>query len=99
MTDNGPDPFTNMFEAPAQFARALMAAPALLLLDEPTQGLSPAAAARMWDAVDRLKQDGVAIFLTDQDSGAARRVADRTLTLVDGRIRAVAPQPEPETTP
>ncbi|MBV8169410.1 MAG: ABC transporter ATP-binding protein [Alphaproteobacteria bacterium] len=69
------------------FARALMADPAVLMLDEPSAGLAP----RMVDAVlgqlRTLAADGIAVLIVEQNVKAVLRVADRACVLVEGRNR------------
>ncbi|WP_186199833.1 sugar ABC transporter ATP-binding protein [Burkholderia gladioli] len=69
-------------------ARALDAAPALLILDEPTASLSAEEAARLFAALDRLREQGVAILLVSHRPGDLRRMADRAVVLRDGRVVA-----------
>lgn len=76
--------------------RALMAAPRLLLLDEPTLGLSVAMARRVFETLPLLRADGIAVLLADQDSRAVSSTADRTLHLESGTVRART-QPTEET--
>ncbi|WP_246791875.1 sugar ABC transporter ATP-binding protein [Burkholderia perseverans] len=72
-------------------ARALDTDPALLILDEPTASLSADEAERLFGALDRLRERGVAILLVSHRSGDLRRVADRALVLRDGReVAAIA---------
>ena len=78
-------------------ARALMAAPRLLLLDEPTLGLSPAAAKAMFRMLGTLRSEGMSMVLTDQDSLAASSLADRVLALSDRRLEPVADMPRTAT--
>lgn len=75
-------------------ARALMCQPRLLLLDEPTLGLSPAAAKSALDLLRNLRGDGLSMILTDQDSRAADGLSDRVMTLSDRRLSS-----EPSTPP
>lgn len=67
-------------------ARALAAAPALLLLDEPSNGLAPSVVARLRDAIGSSRRDGAAIVLSEQDHALAIAVADRVIVLEDGRV-------------
>lgn len=64
---------------------ALMAAPKVLLLDEPTAGLSPKAAAELLDSVQRIRDEGVAILMVEQNALDALAIADRGAVFVDGR--------------
>ena len=68
--------------------RALMSGPRVLLLDEPTTGLDPQAAARVLDVVGELARDGVAVLLVEQDLAAALERADRVGVLETGRVVA-----------
>ncbi len=65
--------------------RALMAEPSLLLVDELSLGLMPRAVAECYAALARLKADGLAILLVEQNTGHALRAADRLVVLESGR--------------
>jgi branched-chain amino acid transport system ATP-binding protein len=66
--------------------RALMAAPRLLLLDEPSMGLAPRLVAEIFSAIRRLREGGTTIFLVDQNARAALAIADRGYVLETGRV-------------
>jgi branched-chain amino acid transport system ATP-binding protein len=66
--------------------RALMTNPALLILDEATEGLAPLIRAEIWRCLARLKADGQTILLIDKNIGALLRLADRHHVLEKGRI-------------
>ncbi len=66
--------------------RALMQSPALLLLDEPSLGLSPKLQKETFETIVRLRDDGIAILLVEQNAKKAIEIADRTYLLEDGRI-------------
>jgi branched-chain amino acid transport system ATP-binding protein len=66
--------------------RALMAGPRLLLLDEPSLGLAPVVADEVFEVIERLHREGVAMLLVEQDVGTALRVAGRAYVLAEGRI-------------
>jgi branched-chain amino acid transport system ATP-binding protein len=66
--------------------RALMAAPRLLLLDEPSMGLAPRLVEEIFGAIRRLRESGTTIFLVDQNARAALAIADRAYVLETGRI-------------
>jgi branched-chain amino acid transport system ATP-binding protein/neutral amino acid transport system ATP-binding protein len=66
-------------------AMALMVEPDLLLLDEPSAGLAPAAAERLFDEIRAVNRDRVAIALVEQNATAALAIAERAYILVDGR--------------
>jgi branched-chain amino acid transport system ATP-binding protein len=68
--------------------RALMSRPRLLLCDEPSLGLAPLRVAEMFATLDRLRQDGTAVLLADQNAKAALRLADRAFVLESGRVVA-----------
>jgi len=67
-------------------ARALMARPRLLLLDEPSMGLAPRIVEDIFDAVGALKRQGTTLFLVEQNAQAALRIADRGYVIETGRI-------------
>ena len=67
-------------------ARTLMGNPRLILLDEPSEGLSPLIVAHLATAILALKQDGVAILLAEQNHRFAERVADRAIALESGQL-------------
>jgi branched-chain amino acid transport system ATP-binding protein len=67
--------------------RALMAKPRLLLLDEPSLGLAPVIARRIFEAIREINQaDGLTVFLVEQNAHRALRVAHRGYVMVNGRI-------------
>lgn len=66
--------------------RALMSKPRLLLLDEPSLGLAPIIIQQIFDIIERLRDEGVTIFLVEQNANQALRIADRGYVLENGRI-------------
>jgi branched-chain amino acid transport system ATP-binding protein len=64
---------------------ALMVAPVLLLLDEPSAGLSPKAAEELFAQIHSINQGGLAVALVEQNANEALAIADRAYVLVDGR--------------
>jgi len=68
-------------------ARALVISPGLLLLDEPSAGLSPKATVELFRTLVRIRKTGVGILLVEQNVRAALSVADRAYVLVEGRNR------------
>ena len=68
--------------------RALMARPRLLLLDEPSLGLSPLIVGELFTAIARVHREGTAVLLVEQNVGTALRVADRAYVLEEGRMVA-----------
>jgi branched-chain amino acid transport system ATP-binding protein len=69
-------------------AQALMGAPRLLILDEPSLGLSPSVIAIVFEIIRKLKEDGMAMILVEQMVGRALSVADRGYVLQTGRMVA-----------
>jgi branched-chain amino acid transport system ATP-binding protein len=69
-------------------AMALMVEPALLLLDEPSAGLAPMAAERLFDTIRAINADGVSIVMVEQNALEALAIARRAYILVDGRNSA-----------
>ena len=67
-------------------ARGLIAAPRLLLLDEPSLGLAPVAAREVFGLIARLRDSGVTILLVEQNVRQALAVSDRGYVLEGGRI-------------
>jgi len=64
---------------------ALMVEPKVLLLDEPSAGLSPVAAHRLFEDIRAINREGVAIALVEQNASDALDISDRAYILVDGR--------------
>jgi len=67
-------------------ARALVGSPGLVLLDEPSQGLAPKVVQDVLRAIGRLKAEGVAVLLVEQNPLVALGVADRVYVMDRGRI-------------
>ncbi len=67
--------------------RALMGNPILLMLDEPSEGLSPLMVRTLVDAIGRIRQEGITLLIADQNVKFARRVADRGYIMEKGNIR------------
>jgi len=72
-------------------AMALMVDPVVLLLDEPSAGLSPVAAERLFDAIVQINGDGVSIVMVEQNANEALAVSDRAYILVDGKNSVTGP--------
>jgi branched-chain amino acid transport system ATP-binding protein/neutral amino acid transport system ATP-binding protein len=66
-------------------AMALMVQPVLLLLDEPSAGLSPIAAGELFATIQAISREGIAIAMVEQNADAALEIAHRATILVDGR--------------
>src|SRR5436305_5047637 len=69
-------------------ASALVHAPDVLFLDEPTTGLDPASRLTIWDEVRRINDSGTTVFLTTQYLEEADKLCDRLAIIDDGRIVA-----------
>ncbi len=72
-------------------ARTLMGNPALLLLDEPSEGLAPLVVDHLGEQVARLKGEGLTILLAEQNVTFALELADRVYVLEKGAIRFSGP--------
>jgi len=68
-------------------ARTLMGNPLLLMLDEPSEGVAPVIVEQMAHMITQLKQQGLAILLSEQNLHFARLVCDRAYVLEQGQIR------------
>ncbi len=75
-------------------ARAIMARPKLLLLDEPSLGLAPLIVKQIFEIVKRLNGEGTTIFLVEQNAQAALRLADRGYIMETGEITLSGPASE-----
>jgi branched-chain amino acid transport system ATP-binding protein len=67
-------------------ARALISNPVFLLMDEPTEGLAPVLVREVGDAILRLKEAGLSIFLVEQNLSFAKKFADRAHVMSKGKI-------------
>ncbi len=67
-------------------ARALLGAPGLVLFDEPSQGLAPRMVEIVLDIIRRLKAEGIAVLIVEQNAETALSVADRVVVLDLGRV-------------
>ncbi len=81
-------------------AMALMVRPRLLLLDEPSAGLSPKAAEFLFDSIAAIHAEGTAILMVEQNALEALSIAEEGIVLVDGKVartgaaKALAADPE-----
>ncbi len=67
-------------------ARALIQSPKLLLLDEPSLGLSPKAMKEVFEKVKEISKQGITVVIVEQNAKQAVSIADRTYILEDGKI-------------
>jgi branched-chain amino acid transport system ATP-binding protein len=75
-------------------ARALMSRPKVLLLDEPSLGLAPLIIANVFEFVRRVREDGTAVVLVEQNARLALQTADRALVMQRGRVALEGPANE-----
>ena len=68
-------------------ARALMARPVLLMLDEPSLGLAPIFVRRLFETIEALNKDGVTILLVEQNIPQTLRIADYAYVLQTGTLK------------
>ncbi len=73
-------------------AKALLTDPELLIVDEPSVGLSPIMAQAIYNELFSLKQEGRTILLVDQDVRSAMQIADYVYVLELGKVKAQAPR-------
>ena len=80
-------------------ARALMARPRLLLLDEPSMGLAPVLVQEIFKTLRQLNESGLTIFLVEQNVRQALRIAHRAYVMENGAIALSGPSAELLTNP
>ncbi len=66
--------------------RALMTQPRLLLFDEPTLGLAPLIIAQIFEIIQTIRDEGVTVFLVEQNANKALQIADRAYVLETGKV-------------
>jgi branched-chain amino acid transport system ATP-binding protein len=66
--------------------RALMSKPKMLFLDEPSLGLAPIIINQIFEIIEQLRDQGMTIFLVEQNANQALRLADRGYVLENGNI-------------
>jgi neutral amino acid transport system ATP-binding protein len=78
-----------------EFARALMAEPSLLLLDEPMAGINPVLGRRLLDHMQQLRSErGVTFLFIEHDMEVVMNHSDRVIVMAEGRVIADGPPPE-----
>jgi ABC-type sugar transport system ATPase subunit len=75
-------------------ARWLLVKPRILLLDDPTRGIDVGAKAELYQIIDRLCRDGLAVILTSSELPELLTLADRIIVLAEGRLTAEFPRAE-----
>jgi branched-chain amino acid transport system ATP-binding protein len=71
--------------------RALMTQPAVLMLDEATEGLAPLIREEIWRTLTKLKEAGQSVLIVDRDLDALAQLADRFAVMEKGRIALAGP--------
>src|SRR3989344_1316857 len=66
--------------------RALLTKPSILMLDEPSLGLSPKLQSELFEIISKLKEEGVSVLIVEQNAKKAIEIADRTYLLEDGKV-------------
>ena len=74
--------------------RALMSRPRLLLMDEPSMGLSPAYVEQVFEIIRTINEQGVTIFMVEQNANMALSIADRAYVLQTGEVVLSGPAAE-----
>jgi branched-chain amino acid transport system ATP-binding protein len=75
-------------------ARALLGAPSLLLLDEPSMGLAPVLVDLIFETIERIREQGTTVLLVEQNALAALEIADYAYVLESGRLNTEGPAAE-----
>ena len=76
------------------FGMAMMLEPEVLLLDEPSAGLSPMMTARLFDTVRQVNAAGVAVLMVEQNAVQALKIADTGIVMAAGRVALTGPAAE-----
>jgi ABC-type branched-subunit amino acid transport system ATPase component len=71
-----------------ELMRAIIAAPKLLLLDEPMAGVHPTMVESVIEAIDRLHRQGISILMVEHDLGVIERMCDYVVVMANGRVIA-----------
>jgi len=86
--DASPHVLSGGFVRRLLIARSIVHRPSVLFLDEPTTGLDPSARLDVWELIDRMRAEGLAIVLTTHYMDEAERLSDELLVLHEGRTVA-----------
>jgi len=78
--------FSTGMKQRVNIARALLTEPEVLMLDEPSAGLSPKLVGQVFDTLKQISDTGVTIVLVEQNVRAALALTERALVLVDGKL-------------
>lgn len=68
-------------------AMALISDPRVLLLDEPSAGLSPKLSSTMFEMIQKINAGGVSVLMVEQNAREALRISDRGYVLAGGRVQ------------
>src|SRR5699024_4622004 len=77
-----------------EMARALMAEPRLVMLDEPMAGVNPALTQSLLDHIKNLKSTGTTVLFVEHDMHVVRHIADWVIVMAEGRVVAEGPPKE-----
>jgi lipooligosaccharide transport system ATP-binding protein len=83
-----PETLSGGFKRRLMIARAVVHQPRVVFLDEPTTGLDPQARVAVWELINGLRAEGMAVVLTTHYMDEAERLSDRLLVLQLGKMRA-----------
>jgi len=83
-----PETLSGGFKRRLMIARAVVHGPRVAFLDEPTTGLDPQARVAVWELINGLRSEGMAVVLTTHYMDEAERLSDRLLVLQSGKMRA-----------
>lgn len=83
-----PETLSGGYKRRLMIARAVLHEPKVIFLDEPTTGLDPQARVAVWELINSLRSEGMAVVLTTHYMDEAERLSDRLQVLQAGRVRA-----------
>lgn len=86
--DKKPETLSGGYKRRLMIARAVVHQPRVVFLDEPTTGLDPQARVAVWELINGLRADGMAVVLTTHYMDEAERLSDRLQVLQSGKVRA-----------